>query len=157
MRPSNGRTCAVPLARMLLEPGSASAANASYPVRQPVIGLHCIPVSYPVRQPVIGLHCMQHPRRCGISCCSDRSRSRFYVFRSAIRGLVVKFCIVIGGNTDAERWDRCVFYRAAKDQGNWSVLSGRVQSHGELTRYWASYHSKLCCLIQVLPQAAVIV
>ena len=78
----------------------------------------------------------------------------FLVFRSAMRGLVVKFCIVIGGNTDAEVIGGNTAAGEQMDICSWSVLSGRVQSHGELTRFWASYHSKLGGLFQVLPHAA---
>ena len=41
-----------------------------------------------------------------------------------------------------------------KTRENGPCCLSRVQSHGESTRFWASYHSKLGCLIQVLPHAA---
>jgi hypothetical protein len=66
---------------MQLEPGSASAVNAFPHTIHNIRGVSLDPVSYPVRQPAIGLYCMQHPRRCGISCYSDRSRSGFLCFQ----------------------------------------------------------------------------
>ena len=84
------RTCAETLVRMLLEYCSVSTGNALPHTLQHIRGVSLETVSYPVRQPVIALHRMQHPRRCGISCCPDRSRSGLLFFRSATRGLVAK-------------------------------------------------------------------